>query len=87
MDYLELVERLRDWAEVEGYGTAKATLTEAADAIEALDRKVEEQDERISILAEIMAGLEQKLDALKGGDTDAEPGDGAPGEKPADAEV
>lgn len=39
MDYTELVERLRDWADVEDYGTAKATLVEAADAIEALDKR------------------------------------------------
>jgi hypothetical protein len=44
MDYTELVERLRDWAECEGFGTAKATLVEAADAIEELDKKLQESD-------------------------------------------
>ena len=44
-DYVELVERLRDWAEVEGYGTSRATLVEAADAIEELDKKCSELQE------------------------------------------
>lgn len=43
-EHIELVERLRDWAEVEGYGTAKATLVEAADAIEEL---VKQQEPRL----------------------------------------
>lgn len=50
METLELVDQLRDWAEVQGFGTYRAILTEAADRLEALDREVEQLRERVCIL-------------------------------------
>lgn len=76
----ELITELHDQAGVLGEGTEKLLLNMAADVIE-------EQDERISILADIMVGLEAKIDALEGRETNAEPGDGADGQEPADEAV
>ena len=80
----ELITELHDQAGVLGEGTEKLLLNMAADVIE-------EQDERISILADIMVGIEAQIDALnamlEGGETDAEPGDGEDGQEPADEAV
>lgn len=52
----EIVNELRDWADVEGPGTLSNVLDEAAD-------RLEELDERVAIISEHMDAAEAEFDA------------------------
>ena len=57
MDNAELINELRDWAEVQGAGSLANVLNEAADRIEQLD-------ERLSIIGENLDAVEAEFDEL-----------------------
>lgn len=57
MDNTELINELRDWAEVQGAGSLANVLNEAADRIEQLD-------ERLSIIGENLDAVEAEFDEL-----------------------
>ena len=57
MDNRELINELRDWAEVQGPGSLAYTLNQAADRIEQLD-------ERVSIIGENLDAVEAEFDEL-----------------------
>ncbi len=54
MTTLELIQDLREWAEVDGKGSLANVLTQAADRLEALD-------ERVAIMDESYKGVERHL--------------------------
>lgn len=54
MTTLELIQDLREWAEVDGNGSLAHVLTQAADRLEALD-------ERVAIMDESYNGIENNL--------------------------
>lgn len=57
MDNAELINELRDWAVVQGAGSLANVLNEAADRIEQLD-------ERLSIIGENLDAVEAEFDEL-----------------------
>ena len=57
MDNAELINELRDWAEVQGAGSLSNVLNEAVDRIEQLD-------ERLSIIGENLDAVEAEFDEL-----------------------
>ena len=54
MTTLELIQDLREWAEVDGKGSLTHVFTQAADRLEALD-------ERVAIMDESYKGVERHL--------------------------
>lgn len=55
----ELIAELRDWAGVQGAGSLAAILDEAADRIKELAADVADQKEKIALLEERVAIMEE----------------------------
>lgn len=58
MTTMELIQELRDWAEVGGAGSLYGVLNAAADRLEAMD-------ERIAIMDESYSGIETHLASVR----------------------